>query len=66
MHLNSQMQTIIDQFSAFKAPPLESLSPGNARNLPSLKNGVEEIVTHQAAKRMASVVKPMPKKQRRS
>jgi acetyl esterase len=60
MPLNAQAQGILDQFADFKAPPLETLSPGNARNLPTLKNAVEEMSAQGVVKRLAAVAKPMP------
>ena len=60
MSTDSQMQAVLDQFGKFNAPPVESLSPGNARNLPTLKNAVEEMAAESLTARAASIIKPMP------
>jgi len=60
MPTDSHMQAILDQFAKFKTPPLEQLSPGNARNLPTLKNAVEEMTAESVAARAMTVAKPMP------
>ncbi len=58
MNLDSDMQGIIDQFTKFKAPPIENLSPGNARNTPTLKNAVEEIASQSTLTRTMNVAMP--------
>lgn len=60
MNLNAQMQTVIDQFKKFAAPPLQDLSPENARNLPTLKNALEELTAEHTAARVMTILKPMP------
>ena len=51
MNLDSDMQAIIDQFAKFEAPPVETLTPENARNNPTLKNSVEEMASQSASVR---------------
>lgn len=58
--VNSQMQAVLDQFAKFGAPPIENLSPENARNSPTLKNAVEEMTAESVAARATTVVKPSP------
>jgi acetyl esterase len=60
MPTDPQMQAILDQFAKFNAPPLERLSPENARNLPTLKNAVEEMTAEHVAARAMTLAKPMP------
>jgi acetyl esterase len=60
MPANSQMQAVLDQYAKFDVPPIESLSPENARNAPTLKNAVEEMAAESFATRLATVAKPMP------
>lgn len=62
VNLNAQMQTVIEQFQKFGAPPLQELSPENARNLPTLKNAVEELTAEHTAARVKTILKPMPMK----
>lgn len=58
MSLDSDMQAIIDQFMKFGAPPIETLSPQNARNAPTLKNAVEELAANSALTRTMNVAMP--------
>lgn len=60
MPMNPQMQSVLDQYAKFGVPPLESLSPESARNLPTFKNAVEEMAAENAAARAKNLVKPMP------
>lgn len=60
MPVDSQMQAILDQYAKFNAPPVEELSAANARNLPTLKNAVEEMAAESATTRIMNIVKPMP------
>jgi len=60
MPLETQMQKVIDQFTAFGAPPIETLSPENARNMPTLKNAVEELPAESLLARTMTLAKPMP------
>ena len=57
---NSDLQDVLDQFAKFEAPPIEKLSPGNARNSPTLKNAVEEMTAESVTARAGTVVSPMP------
>jgi Esterase/lipase len=59
MNLDSDMQGIIAQFSKFNAPPIESQSPENARNNPTLKNAVEEMASQSAMVRTMNVGMPV-------
>jgi len=58
MNLDSDMQTVIDQYAKFDAPPLETLTPENARNNPTLKNAVEEMASESATVRTMNVAMP--------
>ena len=60
MPINSQIQAVLDQYAKFNTPSLEQLSPENARNLPTLKNAVEEMATESVTTRVLSVSKPIP------
>jgi acetyl esterase len=60
MPLDPQMQAVLDQLGKFGAPPIEQSSPENARNLPTLKNAVEEMVAENAIARSLTLVKPNP------
>jgi len=45
---DTQMKAVLDELAAFNAPPLEKLSPGNARNAPSPKDAVVGILAKQS------------------
>jgi acetyl esterase len=60
MPLDSQMQNVLDQLLKFGAPPIEQSSPENARNLPTLKNAVEEMLAENTIARSLTLVKPNP------
>lgn len=60
MPAHSDLQPILDQFAQYNIPPVVQLSPENARNLPTLKNAVEDYVAQHAAARATTLVKPMP------
>ena len=58
MPIDSDMQAVLDQFAKFNAPPIETLSPQNARNTPTLKNAVEEMAANSPAMRTMNVAAP--------
>lgn len=58
MPVNSQMQAVLDQYAKFDPPAIESLTPENARNAPSLKNAVEEMTAESVAARARMLAKP--------
>lgn len=58
--INSDLQKVLDQYSKFDAPLPSDLSPAAARNLPTLKNAVEEMVSQNFTDRAATLVNPMP------
>ena len=58
MNLDSDMQAVIDQLKKFNAPPIETLTPNNARNAPTLKNAVEEMAANSATVRTMNVAMP--------
>ena len=60
MPVDSQIQEILDQYAKFNTPPIPTLSPGNARNLPTLNNAVAELVATHTSKRLMSVASPAP------
>ncbi|HVF87646.1 MAG TPA: alpha/beta hydrolase [Pyrinomonadaceae bacterium] len=60
MPIDSDAQAVLDQFAKFKVPPIESMSPENARNAPTLKNAVEEMTAESVTARTATIAKPMP------
>jgi acetyl esterase len=57
-NLDSDMQAVVDQLVKFKAPPIESLDYGNARNTPTFKNAVEEMASQSATTRAINVAMP--------
>jgi acetyl esterase len=57
-NLDSDMQAVVDQLVKFKAPPIESLDYGNARNTPTFKNAVEEMASQSATTRAMNVAMP--------
>ena len=59
MQLDSDAQSIIDQYLKFDAPPIESLSPENARNNPTLKNAVEQMAAESTMVRTMNVAMPV-------
>lgn len=58
MNLDSDMQAVIDQLMKFNPPPIETLTPNNARNNPTLKNAVEEMSSQSATVRAMNVAMP--------
>ena len=60
MPVDSQIQSILDQFKKFSPQPIENLSPDAARNNPTLKNAVEEMAAESMANRLKNIIKPMP------
>lgn len=58
MNLDSDMQAVIDQLMKFNPPPIETLTPNNARNAPTLKNAVEEMASQSATVRTMNVAMP--------
>src|SRR5581483_7408345 len=58
MPVNSQMQAVLDQYSKFDPPAIETLTPENARNAPTLKNAVEEMTAESIAARARMVARP--------
>lgn len=58
MPIDSDMQAVLDQFMKFDAPPVETLTPENARNNPTLKNAVEEMSSNSALVRTMNVAMP--------
>lgn len=59
MRLDSDAQAVIDQYAKFEAPPIETLSPENARNNPTLKNAVESMAAESAMVRTMNVAMPV-------
>jgi acetyl esterase len=43
----AQMKAVLDELAAFKAPPIDKLSPANARNLPTAADAVIGVLTKQ-------------------
>ncbi len=60
MNLDSDAKAVLDQFAKFGVPPIESMSPENARNTPTLKNAVEEMTAESVTARATTLAKPMP------
>ncbi len=56
---DSDMQAVLDQYAKFTSPPIETLSPENARNNPTLKNAVEEMAAESAMVRTMNVAMPV-------
>lgn len=59
MQLDSDAQAVIDQYAKFSAPPIETLSPENACNNPTLKNAVEAMAAESAMVRTMNVAMPV-------
>ncbi|MEO5924125.1 MAG: alpha/beta hydrolase [Bryobacteraceae bacterium] len=60
MDLNAQAKEVMDQLGKYASPPMETLSPRAARNLPLLDYAVRDLVASKTAKRMHTVTTPMP------
>lgn len=58
MQTDSTMQAVLDQLAKFNAPPIEKLSPENARNNPTLKNAVEEMAAQSTVIRSKNLLMP--------
>lgn len=58
MKTDSQMQAVLDQLAKFNAPPIEKLSPENARNNPTPKNAVEEMAAQSTLIRSKNLLMP--------
>lgn len=48
------MQEVLDQYAEVQPLPIESLSPANARQLPTLADAVKALIGSQTAKRIAT------------
>lgn len=57
MNPSNQMQEVLDELASFHAPPMESLTAENARQLPTLADAVQGVVGKHALKR---TMMPMP------
>jgi len=42
--VDPQMQEVLDALTSFNAPPIESTTPFNARNLPAFSNAVQQVL----------------------
>jgi acetyl esterase len=51
--MNPQMKEILDQFELFGAPPISSVSPEMARQLPELRDAFQNVLSHHALKRLS-------------
>jgi acetyl esterase len=60
MDLNPQAQELLDQLGKYSSPPLETLSPLAARNLPLLDYAARDLVASKATKRLQTLAAPMP------
>jgi len=56
--LDSDMQGVLEQLMKFNSPPIENLTPANARNTPTFKNAVEEMASNSATVRTMNVAMP--------
>ncbi len=54
---NEKMQQVLDEFTAFGAPPIPSLSAENARQLPTMADAAMAAISKHA---MARAMKPVP------
>ena len=54
---NEKMQQVLDEFIAFNAPPVPSLSAENARQLPTMADAAQAAISKHA---VARAMKPMP------
>ena len=59
MSLDSKMQLVLEHYERLAPLPIETLSPENARNMPTLKNAVEEMPSEHISARLLTVAKPM-------
>jgi acetyl esterase len=60
------MQEVLDQYGEFHAPPLETLSPENARNLPTMTDAVQAVIGKHIAKRAFPFPEPVAEVEHRS
>ena len=60
MPIDPQIQQILNQYAKFEAPPIPTLSPDNARNLPTLKNAVDELAATHVSQRIINIASPSP------
>lgn len=44
---DAQMKAVIDELASFNAPPIEKLSPMNARNTPSVADAVMSVLARR-------------------
>lgn len=51
--LNSQMKEILDQYAKFQTPSVETLSPEMARQLPTLCDAFQHVLSHHALRRLS-------------
>ncbi|WP_080508036.1 alpha/beta hydrolase [Bryobacter aggregatus] len=58
--LDLSAQELIDQLAKYGAPPIETLSVGEARNVPLLDYAARDLVAAHLTARMATVANPMP------
>lgn len=56
--LDSDMQGVLRQLMDLTPPPIENLTPSNARNNPTFKNAVEEMASKSATVRTMNVAMP--------
>lgn len=52
-NLSSQMKEILTEYGKFGAPPISSLSPVMARQLPELRDALQHVLSHHALKRLS-------------
>jgi acetyl esterase len=60
MELDTQAQEVLDQLGRYASPPLETLTPEAARELPLLDYAARDLVASRTAKRLLTVASPMP------
>ena len=59
---NAKMQQVLDEFAAFNAPPIPSLTPENARQLPTMADAAMSAISKRTlARAMNAVPEPIAK-----
>ena len=53
--VDPQMQTVLTALASFNAPPIESVTPDVARNLPSFANAVQKVLADQGKPSLEAV-----------
>ncbi len=60
MELDPQAQEILDRHALYNTPPIENLTPEEARNVPLLDYAARDLVASKMAARLMTVMSPSP------